>query len=209
MKTRDSSRHSVQTVTNRRLRIIVLDTGRRRRRRASANGGPRNELQKLARHAPGTRHRHNRHRNHHAQHALDRHFRKTRLARNRVGDKVIPLIALEVLPAWLAGIVLAAPLAAIMSTVDSLLLLVSSAIVKDVYLNFIKPEATERRIKQISFGVTGDTRNHRLPTRHRAARPAHFPKPIRLRRTRSRLHLARRPRTLLEIRQQTRRNRLA
>lgn len=72
-----------------------------------------------------------------------------------VGDKVIPLVALEVLPPWLAGIVLAAPLAAIMSTVDSLLLLVSSAIVKDVYINFVKPEATERRIKQVSFGVTG------------------------------------------------------
>ncbi|MCM3709241.1 sodium/pantothenate symporter [Sporosarcina luteola] len=72
-----------------------------------------------------------------------------------VGDKVIPLIALEVLPPWLAGIVLAAPMAAIMSTVDSLLLLVSSAIVKDVYLNFIKPEATEKRVKQISIGVTG------------------------------------------------------
>lgn len=72
-----------------------------------------------------------------------------------VGDKVIPLIALEVLPAWLAGIVLAAPMAAIMSTVDSLLLLVSSAIVKDVYINFIRPDATEKRIKMISFGVTG------------------------------------------------------
>lgn len=72
-----------------------------------------------------------------------------------VGDKVIPLIALEVLPAWLAGIVLAAPMAAIMSTVDSLLLLVSSAIVKDLYINFVNPEAKERRIKQVSFGVTG------------------------------------------------------
>ena len=39
-----------------------------------------------------------------------------------VADKVIPLLALEVLPAWLAGIVLAAPMAAIMSTVDALLL---------------------------------------------------------------------------------------
>ncbi|MDS8902148.1 hypothetical protein RLL02_00790, partial [Streptococcus pneumoniae] len=37
-----------------------------------------------------------------------------------VGDKVIPLIALETLPPWVAGIVLAAPMAAIMSTVDSL-----------------------------------------------------------------------------------------
>lgn len=71
-----------------------------------------------------------------------------------IGDKVIPLVALEVLPAWLAGIVLAAPMAAIMSTVDSLLLLVSSAIVKDVYINFIRPDAEERRIKIVSFGVT-------------------------------------------------------
>lgn len=72
-----------------------------------------------------------------------------------VGDKVIPLIALEVLPPWLAGIVLAAPMAAIMSTVDSLLLLVSSAIVKDVYLNFVKPDATEKTVKRLSFGITG------------------------------------------------------
>lgn len=72
-----------------------------------------------------------------------------------VGDKVIPLIALETLPAWAAGIVLAAPMAAIMSTVDSLLILVSSSIVKDVYLNYIKPEADIKTIKRLSFGVTG------------------------------------------------------
>lgn len=71
-----------------------------------------------------------------------------------VGDKVIPLIALETLPAWLAGIVLAAPMAAIMSTADSLLLIVSSSIVRDVYLNYIKPEAELKTIKRISFGVT-------------------------------------------------------
>lgn len=71
-----------------------------------------------------------------------------------IGDKVIPLITLEVLPPWLAGIVLAAPMAAIMSTVDSLLILVSSTVVKDVYLNYVKPDASEKTIKQISFGVT-------------------------------------------------------
>ena len=71
-----------------------------------------------------------------------------------VGDKVIPLIAMDVLPAWLAGIVLAAPMAAIMSTVDSLLILVSSTVVKDVYLNYIKPEAGIKTVKRISFGVT-------------------------------------------------------
>ena len=72
-----------------------------------------------------------------------------------VGDSVMPLVAMEVLPPWLAGIVLAAPLAAIMSTVDSLLLLVSSAVVKDVYVNYIKPKASEKQVKRVSFTVTG------------------------------------------------------
>ncbi|WP_173917656.1 sodium/pantothenate symporter [Halobacillus sp. Marseille-Q1614] len=71
-----------------------------------------------------------------------------------VGDKVMPLIALEVLPAWVAGIVLAAPMAAIMSTVDSLLLLVSSSVVKDVYLNYIEPKASHEKVKKLSMGVT-------------------------------------------------------
>jgi len=71
-----------------------------------------------------------------------------------VGDKVMPLIAQEVLPAWLAGLVLAAPMAAIMSTVDSLLLLVSSAVVKDVYLNFVNPQASKKTVKVLSIGVT-------------------------------------------------------
>lgn len=72
-----------------------------------------------------------------------------------VADQVIPLVALEVLPPWLAGVILSAPLAAIMSTVDSLLLLVSSSVVKDVYINYIKPKATDRQIKNVSMGVTG------------------------------------------------------
>ncbi|MCA0971470.1 sodium/pantothenate symporter [Halobacillus litoralis] len=72
-----------------------------------------------------------------------------------VGDKVMPLIAQEVLPPWLAGFVLAAPMAAIMSTVDSLLLLVSSAVVKDVYINYMNPNASNTTVKKWSFTVTG------------------------------------------------------
>ncbi|MCF6138851.1 sodium/pantothenate symporter [Pseudalkalibacillus berkeleyi] len=71
-----------------------------------------------------------------------------------VGDKVMPLVALEVLPGWLAGIVLAAPMAAVMSTVDSFLLLVSSAVIKDVYVNYVKPSASQRQVKTISLSVT-------------------------------------------------------
>ncbi|WP_186578259.1 sodium/pantothenate symporter [Aquibacillus kalidii] len=71
-----------------------------------------------------------------------------------VGDRVMPLIALEVLPPWLAGFVLAAPLAAIMSTVDSLLLLVSSTIVKDIYINYVNPNPSRKKVQRISMGVT-------------------------------------------------------
>jgi sodium/pantothenate symporter len=71
-----------------------------------------------------------------------------------VGDTVMPLLSMEVLPPFVAGIVLAAPMAAIMSTVDALLILVSSAIVKDVYLNYIKPHASNDQIKKLSYSVT-------------------------------------------------------
>ena len=71
-----------------------------------------------------------------------------------VGDKVMPLLTLEVLPPVLAGIVLAAPMAAIMSTVNALLILVSSTVVKDIYLNYINPKASDTQIKNRSFWVT-------------------------------------------------------
>jgi len=71
-----------------------------------------------------------------------------------IGDMVMPTLTLQVLPPIVAGLVLAAPMAAIMSTVDSLLILVSSTIVKDVYMNFIKKDATEQQVKRISFWVT-------------------------------------------------------
>lgn len=70
------------------------------------------------------------------------------------GDKVMPTLALTVLPSWLAGIVLSAPMAAIMSTVDSMLILVSSAVVKDIYLNFMKPDAGNATVKKFSLIVT-------------------------------------------------------
>ncbi|MFF2446915.1 sodium/pantothenate symporter [Neobacillus sp. NPDC058068] len=72
----------------------------------------------------------------------------------KIGDTVMPLLSMKVLPPFVAGIVLAAPMAAIMSTVDALLILVSSALVKDVYLNYIKPNAGEHHVKKVSFSVT-------------------------------------------------------
>jgi sodium/pantothenate symporter len=72
----------------------------------------------------------------------------------KIGDTVMPLLSMKVLPPYAAGIVLAAPMAAIMSTVDALLILVSSALVKDVYLNYIKPDAGNDQVKKVSFTVT-------------------------------------------------------
>ncbi|HEY4551761.1 MAG TPA: sodium/pantothenate symporter [Bacillaceae bacterium] len=71
-----------------------------------------------------------------------------------VPDTVMPTLALSILPPWAAGIVLAAPMAAIMSTVDSLLLLVASAIIKDVYVGYISPNAHEKKIKAYSMTAT-------------------------------------------------------
>lgn len=71
-----------------------------------------------------------------------------------VADTVMPLLTLDVLHPVLAGIVLAAPMAAIMSTVNALLIMVSSTVVKDIYLNFMNPTASEKQIKNRSFFVT-------------------------------------------------------
>src|SRR5699024_536011 len=71
-----------------------------------------------------------------------------------IADEVISLIVLVVLPGWISDIVLAARFAAMISTIDSLLLLISSSVVKDIYVNYIKPEATMNHVKKVSLSVT-------------------------------------------------------
>ena len=61
-------------------------------------------------------------------------------------DQVIPYVVVKYMPAWAAGFFLAAPLAAVMSTIDSLLILASATIIKDIYVHYIKKvpfDATE------------------------------------------------------------------
>ncbi|MEZ5329734.1 MAG: hypothetical protein R3F19_32195 [Verrucomicrobiales bacterium] len=55
---------------------------------------------------------------------------------------------------WLAGVLLAAPFAAVMSSVDSFLLMVSSAVVRDIYQNRMRPTASERSSPTASYIVT-------------------------------------------------------
>ncbi|MBX4132110.1 sodium/pantothenate symporter [Frischella sp. Ac48] len=57
-----------------------------------------------------------------------------------IPDQVVPNLIVTVLPPVMAGIFLAAPLAAIMSTINAQLLQVSSVLIKDLFLS-IKPEA--------------------------------------------------------------------
>lgn len=73
-------------------------------------------------------------------------------------DRIMPAMAVflteNIGMGWLAGLLVAAPFAAVMSTVDSFLLLISSAWVRDVYQRNINPEASEKTIKYLSYLAT-------------------------------------------------------
>ena len=73
-------------------------------------------------------------------------------------DRIMPELAATVTSSagvpWLAGLLLAAPFAAVMSSVDSFLLMVSSSVVRDIYQNRVNPNASEQRLKKLSYLVT-------------------------------------------------------
>lgn len=71
-----------------------------------------------------------------------------------VGDKIIPILAIKNMHPILAGVFIAGPLAAIMSSVDSLLIMSSAAIVKDLYINYIDKSPSEDKIKKLSFATS-------------------------------------------------------
>lgn len=60
-----------------------------------------------------------------------------------LADMVLPTLIIDHLPGAVAGAILAAPLAAVMSTVDSMILVVSAALVRDLYKGFIKPDMSD------------------------------------------------------------------
>lgn len=73
----------------------------------------------------------------------------------KVPDQVIPTLMVQVLPPVVAGIFLAAPMAAIMSSIDSMLIQSSSTLIKDLYLA-VKPNAINNEKKS----------NYSQPLRH-------------------------------------------
>ncbi len=72
-----------------------------------------------------------------------------------VSDKIIPTLMLQVMPPVIAGIFIAAPMAAIMSSIDSMLIQASSTLIKDLYIA-IRPNAitNEIKIKRLSTLTT-------------------------------------------------------
>ncbi|MGL5126045.1 MAG: sodium/pantothenate symporter [Fusobacteriaceae bacterium] len=74
-----------------------------------------------------------------------------------IGDKAVPILALNHLPKVLAGVFIAGPMAAIMSTIDSLMILSSGTIIKDLYIRYIlkdEKKVDEKKIKMIAQGTS-------------------------------------------------------
>lgn len=70
-------------------------------------------------------------------------------------DHVVPALIINVLPPFVAGIFLAAPLAAIMSTINAQLLQVSSIMIKDVFLNALPKHAfSDKSLMRLSMLTT-------------------------------------------------------
>jgi SSS family solute:Na+ symporter/sodium/pantothenate symporter len=74
-------------------------------------------------------------------------------------DEVIPRLAIVLtreLPggSFWAGLILAAPFGAVMATVSTYLVVISSGLVHDVYQRMIRPGASERELRLLTYGVT-------------------------------------------------------
>lgn len=70
------------------------------------------------------------------------------------GENILPLMVTHLFPAAVVGIYIAAVLAATMSTIDSLLVVASSAMVRDVYQQTYLPHANTATLTRLSRWVT-------------------------------------------------------
>ena len=69
-------------------------------------------------------------------------------------DEVMPRLVIHLANPYVAGLILAAPYGAVMSTVSGFLLIVASGLVRDVYQRFLRPKASEREIEWASYSAT-------------------------------------------------------
>ena len=69
-------------------------------------------------------------------------------------ENLLPMLVNRIFPAALIGLYIAAILAAIMSTIDSLLVLASSAVARDFYQQVFHPDLKETQLSRLSRIVT-------------------------------------------------------
>jgi sodium/proline symporter len=69
-------------------------------------------------------------------------------------EQVLPRLAIAVLPGWLAGFVVSAIMASIMSTASGFLMSVTSSMSEDVYHRILRPGAGEQELVFVSRAVT-------------------------------------------------------
>ena len=76
----------------------------------------------------------------------------------KVGDLAVPTLTVRLLSPFWAGVFIAGPLAAIMSTVDSMLIMCSAAIVKDLYFHYIakndEKKLSPKKVRGMSLIIT-------------------------------------------------------
>ena len=82
------------------------------------------------------------------------------IAALETSDYFVPFIVQKIMPVGVAGIFLAAPMAAVMSTVDSILILASAAIIKDLWRTYVvkndevKIAKYNKNVKKVSVVLT-------------------------------------------------------
>ena len=69
-------------------------------------------------------------------------------------DEVMPRLVISLANPYVAGLILAAPYGAVMSTVSGFLLIVASGLVRDLYTRFVRPKATGREVAWASYLAT-------------------------------------------------------
>ena len=69
-------------------------------------------------------------------------------------EDVLALVLGQVMPTLIIGIYIAAVLSAVMSTVDSLLVVASSAVTRDFYQQILHPDVDEKKLMDLSKKVT-------------------------------------------------------
>ena len=70
------------------------------------------------------------------------------------GEDVLPMMVDQFLPAVIAGLYIAIVLSAIMSTIDSLLVVASSAVVRDYYQRVFHPDLSDARLVGLARALT-------------------------------------------------------